>query len=226
MELIDNTPLFFYFTRQNGIDDFVDREGKEGELFSRIMASCKRNGRSLNDIIDDVNMAYRNCIEIFLRTHPELTYDCGFLDPHCQPMPNEKSIYEQAITYVLLKCQPKAKKNDKIERLIDTFERTLWANNYDVGEFDQDIMSIFNNSYFAEIDIDFSPNPNREAVIQHLNRNSDFNLMTNEYNYKKIEFLINLMRTKEDKLMLLDAIDNAHKDYILASFGPTADLPF
>lgn len=226
MELIDNTPVCFYFTRQYEIDDFVDREGKEGELFTRIMAACKRNGRSLNDILDYVNMAYRNCIEIFLRSHPEFTYDCGFLDPRCQSMPYEKSIYEQAITYVLLNCQPKAKKDEKIERLIDTFERTLWVNDYDIGEFDQDIMSIFSNSYFAEIDIDFSPNPDWEAVIQHLNRNPDFDLMTNEYNYKKVEFLIKLMRTKEDKLMLLDVIDAAHKAFITPPTNTSDDLPF
>lgn len=226
MELIDNLPECLYYTRYNEIDDFLDRKGKEGELFEHIFSVFSRYGMNTDEIIEDVNYACRNCTEIFLRTHPEYTYDCTCRRTDYLPLPVKSRHNEQCATLILIKCQPQSKKSKRIGSLIEKMDNELWGNGENMDELDQEITSIFNNNYYADIDIDFSPHPDMAAVRIFLGNNSDLSHITNEYNYKKIEFLINLMRTKEDKLMLLDAIDNAHKDYILASLDPTDDLPF
>lgn len=221
MELIDNTPPCMYFTWHNEIDNYLDREGKEGELIDRIMGTCNRNGKNLKDILDDVNCAYRNCTEIFLCTHPDYTYDCSYVGG--EHLPFEKGYYEQFITYILLFCQPKQKKTKRIDSLLQKMNYRLWGDGDQTDDFDQELLSVFNNDYFAETDIDFSPNPDMAAVRKYLEGSPDMAKLTNGYDYKKVEFLINLMRTKEDKLMQLDCIDKAYRK---PHADAVDDLPF
>lgn len=219
MALIDNVSSCMYFTPCRDLREYTDREGSEGELFSRIAELLYEFGMSENEILAHINAAMDNCIKATFLQYPNFKVEKN--DPFRNN--NIGNTFKcLSVTYLLLIHQPEDKCTGGLKRVCDRLQKSLF-DDFLATSFDGDDWAA-SCEFLAKMNltasVDFSICPDMDEVKRFLTSpNTIMAGVTDNYDMKKVEFLIDLMRTKEDKLFVLDAIDEAHDKDV-------PDLPF
>lgn len=211
-EIILDVPHNFYHTWHKSLEWFLERPGKEGELCTQIADRLSVDGHDTSAIIATLNCAYRNCISIYRMSLPQYNYSTKVEQGSNAFNSWGHSFTDQCITQILLTAQPEAKKSKAVQKLLARFDHSLYPE-----EFDPDCMTDLMMELWSikrdveEIDIDFTPCPDMIFVRSDIEAGKvNFTKLTNEYDHGRVKFLIDLMPTKEDKLYMLESINNAY----------------
>ncbi len=212
-EAILDVPHNFYHTWHKSLEWFLERPGREGRLCTRIADLLSSDGYDGDAIVATLNCAYRNCIAICLMRLPQYNYNPSVRQAAKASGSWGHSLTDQCITQILLAARPEAKKSEGIRKLLAHFDQCLYPEELDadgMSGLKKGLRDIRRN--VEETDIDFSPCPDMLFVRNDIESGKvDLARITGGYDHGRVRFLIGLMPSKEDKLYLLDRIDEAYQ---------------